>query len=102
MGMHPPTSHFKNVFGVGLYNFSIISNLFDSDKPYALSMHNRKCANKMHHIWRSTQNQGKKFKQNLRENYSKITKIAITACKFLKFSGGACPQTPLESFLFLN
>ena len=28
-GMYPPTI-FKNVFDVGLYNFSIISNLFDS------------------------------------------------------------------------
>ena len=40
---------FKNVFDVGLYNFSIISNLFDSDKSYALSTHNRKCANKILH-----------------------------------------------------
>ena len=30
-GMHPPTSHFLNVFNVPVYNFSIISNLFDSD-----------------------------------------------------------------------
>ena len=29
---------FKNVFDA--YNFSIISNLFDTYKPYALSMHN--------------------------------------------------------------
>ena len=38
------------------YNLPIIANLFDSDKPYALSTHNRKCANKIHHICRSTQN----------------------------------------------
>ena len=44
----------------------------------------------------------KKFKQTLPENYSKSTKIAITAFKFQKFSGGACPRTPLELFLFLN
>ena len=44
----------------------------------------------------------KKFKHNLRENYSKSTKIAITACKFSKISGEACPRTHLELFLFLN
>ena len=52
-GMHPLPAIFKVVLNV--YNFSIISNLFDSDKPSALSTHNRKCANKMHHILRSTQ-----------------------------------------------
>ena len=52
--MHPPPAIFKNVLDV--YNFSMISNLCDSDKHYALSTHNRKYANKMHHIWRSTQN----------------------------------------------
>ena len=31
--MHPPTGHFqKKIFDA--YNFSIISNLFDSDKSY--------------------------------------------------------------------
>ena len=55
-GMHLPPAIFKNVFEV--YNFFIISNLFDSSKPYALSAHNRKCARKMQRNWRSTQNQG--------------------------------------------
>ena len=50
--MHPPPAIFKNVFDV--CNFSIISNLFDCDKSHALSTHNQKCANKTHHIWRST------------------------------------------------
>ena len=44
----------------------------------------------------------KKFKQNLRENYSKSTKIAITACKISKISRGSMPPDPLESLLFLN
>ena len=44
----------------------------------------------------------KKFKHNLPENYSKSTKIAIPACKFLNFFGVACPRTPVELFLFLN
>ena len=29
-----PLGIFKHVFDVGLYNFFIISNLFDSNKPY--------------------------------------------------------------------
>ena len=33
------------------YSFSITWNLFDNNKPYALSTHNRKCTNKMYHIW---------------------------------------------------
>ena len=44
----------------------------------------------------------KNFKQNLPENYSKNTKIAITACKFLKFLRGSMPPNPLKIFLFLN
>ena len=44
----------------------------------------------------------KKFKQNLPENYSKSAKIAIIACKFSKLSGGACPRTIQELFLFIN
>ena len=47
----------------------------------------------MHHIWRSTRSElgSKSFEQNLPENYSKSTKIAITAWKFSKISGGASP-----------
>ena len=47
--MHPPPAIFKNVFDI--YNFSIISNLFDSDKSSAFSTHNQKCANKLHHLF---------------------------------------------------
>ena len=92
-GMHPLPSIFKVVLNV--YNFSIISNLFDSDKPYTLSTHNQKCANKMHHILRSTQIRVKQFEQNLPENYSKRTKITIRACKFSKiFRGNMLPDPP--------
>ena len=82
--------------------FSVISNFFNSGKPFALSTINRKCANKMHHICEALRIRFIKFKQNLGENYSKSTKIAIAACKFLKLFRGACPQTPLQPFLFLN
>ena len=34
-GMHPPTSHFQKFFYC--IKFSVVSNLFDSDKPYAFS-----------------------------------------------------------------
>ena len=55
----------------------------------------------MHHrpIWRSTQNEGQKFQQSLLANYSKSTKIAITAYKFFRVS---MPRDPLEPFLFLS
>ena len=98
--MHPLPAIFKVALNV--YNFSLISNLFDSDKPSALSTHNRKCANKMHRILRSTQIRVKQFKQNLPENYSKRTRIAITACKFSKFFPGSMLPDPLETFLLLN
>ena len=52
-GCIPPPAIFKHVFDE--YNFSIISNLFDNNKAYALSTHNRNCTNKMHHIWLNTQ-----------------------------------------------
>ena len=54
-----PPAIFKHVFDA--YDFSIISNSFDSYKPYALSTHKQKCAKKMHHIWQSTQNEGQKI-----------------------------------------
>ena len=50
----PPPAIFKYAFDE--YDFPIISNLFDNNKPFALSTHNRKCTNKMHHIWCNTQN----------------------------------------------
>ena len=53
----------------------------------------------MHHIWQSTQNYGQKFKQNLREDCSKRTKIAITACKLPKINRGCMPSYPLRAFL---
>ena len=40
----------------------------------------------------------KKFKQNLSENYSKSTKIAITACKFSKIFRSSMLQDPPRDF----
>ena len=44
-----PPAIFKNVFDV--HNFSIILNHFESNRPYTLSTHNQKRANKMHNIF---------------------------------------------------
>ena len=85
-GMHPPTSHFKNVFDV--YNFSIISNLFHSSKPYAFSTYIENVRTKCNIIGEALRISVKKFKQNLGENYLTNTKITITACKFSKFLPG--------------
>ena len=83
-GYSPAT--FKNVFDVPIgYTVSVILNLFDSNKPYALSTQNRKdrkCAKKCIVFGETLRIRVKKFKGNLPENYSKSTKIAITACKF--------------------
>ena len=67
-GMHPPTSHFENVFDV--YNFSIISNLFHSNKPHALSTNIENVRTKCIIFGEALQIRVIKFKQNLRENYS--------------------------------
>ena len=88
---------FKHVFDA--YNFSIFSNLFDSNKPYALSKDNRRCANKMHIFGEARRIKVEKSKQNLPENYPKSTKIAITACKFLTFFRRSMPPDSPSAFL---
>ena len=66
-GMHPPISAiFKNVFDV--HNFSMILNLVDTLS--IIDNVRTKCI-----IFGEAL---KKFKQNLRENYSKSSKTAIT------------------------
>ena len=68
----------------------------------ALSTYKRKFARKMHHInlaKHSIRIRVKKFKQNLPENHSKSTKIAITACKFSKNFQGSMPPDPPRAFL---
>ena len=44
----------------------------------------------------------KQFRQNLPENYSQSTKVAITACNFSKNFRGSMPPGPLQLFLLLN
>ena len=98
-GMHPPPAISKKIFDA--YNFSIISNLFDSEalRPEYVIIENvrTKCI-----IFGETLRiRVKKFKQNLRENYSKSTKIVITAGKFSKFFRVSISPDPLKSFFFL-
>ena len=81
-----PPVIFKNVFDE--YNFSIISNLFDSNKPNAFSTHNRNVRTKCIIFGQALRIRVKKIKQNLPENDSKSTEIAITACKFAKIFPG--------------
>ena len=94
-GMHSPTSHFKNVFDV--YNFSIISNLFRSNKPYAFSTYLENVRTKCIIFGEALRIRVKKFEQNLRENYLESTKITITVCKFSKHFRGSMPPDPLKA-----
>ena len=94
-GMHSPTSHFENVFDV--YNFSIISNLFHSNKPYAFSTYLENVRTKCIIFDEAPRIRVKKFEQNLRENYLESTKITITPCKFSKIFQGSMPPDPLKA-----
>ena len=73
-GMHPPTSYFQKCFDV--YDFSIISNLFDSYKPCVLSTRNliENVGTKCIIFGDALRIRVKKFQQNLPENYSKALK----------------------------
>ena len=57
------------------------------------------CEQHASHLAKHSELEPNKYTQNLSENYSKITKIAITACKFSKIFRRACLRTPLELFL---
>ena len=94
-----PHQPFSNMF-FDEYNFSIFLNLFNNNKPHAQSTHNRKYTDKMRYIWETLRFRGKKFKQNLRKNCSKSTKMATTVCKFLKIFRGSLPPDPPQPFLF--
>ena len=89
-GMHPPNNHFQKIFDV--YNFSIISNLFDSHKPYAHKIENvrTKCII----FGEALRIRVKKFQLNFPEYYSKSAKLATAACKFSKTFRGSMPPDP--------
>ena len=94
---YPPPAIFKHILND--HSFSMILNFFGNSKPYTLSTHiliesvRTKCI-----IFGETLRfRGKKLRQNMPKNCLKSTKMATTGCKF---SGGVCPWTPLEPFLF--
>ena len=91
-GCISPSAIFKHVFDE--YSFSIIMNLFDNNKPYALSTHNRKCKNKMHHIWCNTQSDlGAKILYKIcLKIVQKVLKWPLQHVNFQKCFGGVCPQ----------
>ena len=80
-----PSAIFKNVFDA--YNFSIILNLFDSDKPKASIIENvrTKCII----FGEVLRIRVKKFKQSLPEKCSKLQYVI-----FQNFPGEAYPRTP--------
>ena len=73
------------------HNFAIISNLFHSTKPYAFCPYIENVRTKCIIFGKALRIRVKKFKQNLPENYSKSTKITITACKFSKIFRESIP-----------
>ena len=92
------TAIFQNVFDV--FNFSIISNLFNSIKPYALKDASSKmCEQNASYLAKLSELGSKNFKQKLPESYSKSTKIAITSCEFSKLFRGSMSPDPPRAFL---
>ena len=97
--MHsPPRAIFKHVFDE--YNSFIILNLFDNNKPYALSTHNRKCTNKMQYLVKYSDFGAKYSHKICLKIIQKVLKWTLQYANFKKFSGEACPRTPLKPLLF--
>ena len=93
-----PPAIIKNVFDA--YNFSIILNIFDNNKPFDVSSHNRKCAHKKHHNYLAKHS--KLGSKNLNKIWLKIkkktTKIATRTCKFSNCFRGSMPLDPHRAF----
>ena len=85
---------FKHVFDE--YNISIISNLFDNNKPYALSTHNRKCMNKIHHIYlvKHSDLGAENLNKICLKVVQKVLKWPLQYVNFQKFSGVVFPGFP--------
>ena len=99
-GCIPRPSHCKNV--LDKYNFSMVSNLVDYNKLYALSTHNRKCANNCIIFGELKHSEiGQKLFNKICF-VQKALKWPLQCADFQIFFGGACSLTPLHSFLFLN
>ena len=93
----PPPSNFKNASHK--YNFFIISNLFNNNNAYALSMHIENMRTNASYLVRHSELRANK--QNLHENCSKTTKTAIALLQYVnnqKFSRGHVPGLPWSRF----
>ena len=90
---------FKNVFHA--YNFSIISNLFNSNKPYQHAC-SKMCAQNASYFAKHSESGSKNLNTFCLKIIQKALKIAIQHVNFQNFSGEACPRTALKLFLFLN
>ena len=99
-GCIPPAAILKNV--VHEYNFSIISNLFDSNKPYALSKHkSTMCEQNASYLKKLSKLGVKKLNKIFLNTVEKAQTWLLQYENFLKFSGKHAPE-PLKPFLFLD
>ena len=96
-GDAPPYKPFSNIF-FDEYSFSIISNFFDNNKPYALRLRNQLCITKCIIFGETFRIRDENFKQNLPRNCSKSAKWPLQHEKFQKLSGGACSWILLQLF----
>ena len=92
---------FSNMLLV-FYNFSIISNLFDNNKPYPKARIIGNVRTKCIIFGTTLRIRSKKFKQNLPKICSISTKMATTVCKFLKIFRGSMPPYPPKVFFIPN
>ena len=92
--IHPPPAIFKNAFDE--YNFAIISNLFNSDKPYALSTQSKMCQQTTSYLAKHSKLESKNLNKICPKFIQKALKCSLQHVKFQKFFGEACPLTPLE------
>ena len=56
----------------------------------------------MHHIWEALKVKGQKYDKISLKIVQKALEWPLQYANFQKFFGGACPRTPLESFLLLR
>ena len=99
--MHSPSSAiFKHLFDE--YNFFTISNPFDNDKPYTLSMisESKMREQTASYLVKHSDLEAKNLNKICLKIVQKVLKWRLQYVNSQKFSGGACPRTPLELFLF--
>ena len=99
-GCIPSPAIFNNV--VDEYTFSMISNLFVSNKSYTLSNHKSKmCKQNESYLVKHIRIRGKTYKICLKIVQT-ARKWLVQCVNFRKSSGGTCSRTSIKPFLFLN